>query len=465
MKTNLSLITWAALFMLLSALNSRLSNVLGGPVVATAAVGGHHILFSESDGSLWVMGDNTFGQLGLGQGTAQTNTPVQVISSGVARVAAGTGYSLFRVGHDVWAMGANDHGQLGDGTTNNHFFPEKSFLGNVLISATVLAAGDAHSLFGTFSGAVATNIGLRVMGNNLAGQLGDGTYTDHLFPEQVESITGISSVAAGSYHSLYVKSDGSLWGMGDNSFGELGLGSLSETNMQVQIVSSGVLAVAAGSGHSLYVKSDGSLWSMGLNTFGQLGNNTTIDQHTPIQVAFNGVTAVAAGEAHSLYIKSDGSLWGMGYNGSGQLGDGTRSDRQLAIQIVPSNVVAVAAGGDHSLYIKSDGSLWGMGLNSSGELGGTSPSYLTPVQIVGGTPPPPLITAIIPSQTNLNLSGSGGIFGEVIYTLMGTNLTVPPSQWLPVATNDLDAYGDFAITVTNSVVPNASQRFFILQAQ
>ena len=88
----------------------------------------------------------------------------------------------------------------------------------------------------------------------------------------------------------------------------------------VQIESSGVTAVSAGGNHSLYVKSDGSLWAMGGNNYGQLGDGTTSNRNVPVQIESSGVIVVSAGGWHSLYIKSDESLWGMGSNGFGQLG-------------------------------------------------------------------------------------------------------------------------------------------------
>jgi len=363
-------------------------------------------------------------------------------------------------------MGHNDYGQLGDGTTDNHFFPEKIFTASFSRRVNVMAGGHYHSLYGTYSGNFIGNDDLYAMGANGAGELGDGTFTVHYSAEQVRYSTLISAVAAGEGHSLYLNADGSLWGMGDNTDGQLGIGSIPETNIQVRIVSSGVTAVAAGYAHSLFIRSDGSLWAMGWNISGQLGDNTIADKSTPEQIAFNGVTAVAAGAAHSLFIKSDGSLWGMGDNSSGQLGDGAAFYRQVPVLIVPSNVIAVAAGGAHSLFIKSDGSLWGMGWNDKGQLGtGDYAFRFVPVLIVPGPPPQPLITGISLSGPNLILTGANGVSGEILYTLTSTNVTQPRSQWQSVATNVLGADGNFTITSANAVTPGAPQQFYILQAQ
>src|SRR5208282_3736128 len=85
---------------------------------------------------------------------------------------------------------------------------------------------------------------------------------------------------AGAYHSLFLKSDGSLWAMGNNEYGQLGDGTTNEdnhnfsTNQPEEIVASGVTAIAAGWDHSLFLKSDGSLWAMGRDDYGQLGDGT-----------------------------------------------------------------------------------------------------------------------------------------------------------------------------------------------
>jgi alpha-tubulin suppressor-like RCC1 family protein len=89
----------------------------------------------------------------------------------------------------------------------------------------------------------------------------------HAVSTQAQPVT---KIAAGVEHSLFLKSDGSLWAMGDNFYGELGDGTYSTnapygTNRPQQIVASGVTAIAAGDTHSLFLKSDGSLWAMGDN--------------------------------------------------------------------------------------------------------------------------------------------------------------------------------------------------------
>jgi alpha-tubulin suppressor-like RCC1 family protein len=187
---------------------------------------------------------------------------------------------------------------------------------------TAIAAGIGHSLFLKSDGS------LWAMGWNAYGALGDGTSGASAKTNRPEQIVagGVTAIAAGYYHSLFLKSGGSLWAMGNNEFGQLGDGTSGSGVKAVipkQIVASNVTAIAAGNSHSLFLKSDGSLWAMGRNYDGELGDGTYSGTNRPKQVVASNVTAIAAGESHTLFLKSDGSLWATGWNNYGQLGDGT----------------------------------------------------------------------------------------------------------------------------------------------
>ena len=309
--------------------------ILGTNVTAIAA-GGYHTLFLKSDGSLWVMGRNSDGQLGDGGGNDYTNQPEQIVASGVTAIAAGYLHSLFlKSDSSLWGMGFNYDGELGDGTYDQASIPEQIVPSGV----TAIAAGEWHSLFLKSDGS------LWAMGFNEYGQLGDGNDNrdDVNIPEQIVP-SGVTAIAAGDFHSLFIKSDGSLWAMGGNAFGELGDGTLNSggTNSPEQIVASGVTAIAGGTDHSLFIKSDGSLWGMGDNDPGQLGDGTEYGTNQPEKIVASGVTAVAAGFFHSLFLKSDGSLWAMGGNEYGELGDRTLNDTNRTEQILgPFNRIAI----------------------------------------------------------------------------------------------------------------------------
>src|SRR3989337_2999238 len=142
--------------------------------------------------------------------------------------------------------------------------------------------------------------------------------------------------------------------------------------------------IAAGSYHTLAIKSDGTLWAWGYNYSGQLGDGTTSNKTTPVQIGTGtNWSQIAAGGYHTLAIKSDGTLWAWGGNSFGQLGDGTSSDyKTTPVQIgTGTNWSQIAAGGYHTLAIKSDGTLWAWG-NYYGQLGDATAWKETPQYIM-----------------------------------------------------------------------------------
>ena len=234
-----------------------------------------------------------------------------------------------------------------------------------------IAAGRDHSIY------VKSDGSLWAMGLNGYGQLGDGGLTDRHTPVLVGQ--SVWQVSANEFTSYFVKENKSFWAAGWNKYGQLGDGTTRNRSNPVQIATS-VCQSAAGEEYGLFVDSDGGSWAMGRNHWGQLGDGTQIEHHTPVRVAAN-VHQVAAGVAHSLFLKDDGSLWAVGSNRYGQLGDGTTVFRSIPIQVA-SNVRQIAAGYSHSLFVKDDGSLWAMGGNQAGQLGDeTNTDRHSPVQV------------------------------------------------------------------------------------
>jgi hypothetical protein len=230
-----------------------------------------------------------------------------------------------------------------------------------------------------------------------------------------------------------------------------------------------VTNIAAGctANHSLFVTSDGTLWWMGQNQDGELGIGNLNNTNRPQQILAGGVTAMAAGEFHTLFV-INGGLWGMGENGSGQLGAGTLLDTTLPVGVVAGGVTAVAAGDVHSLFLKSDGSLWGMGRNLEGELGDGFDDAQPPNGTVWPEQiwprPRPVLAQTVSANTNLQFTATCE-FGGNFYLLAGTNITQPLDQWTPVWTNiRYRWYNIFSATVTNAV-NSGNQQFYILQSQ
>jgi len=241
------------------------------------------------------------------------------------------------------------------------------------------AAGWFHNLAAKTDGTV------WAWGRNNFGQLGNGTTNQSNVPVQVTNLSGAVGVAGGAYHSVALKSDGTVWAWGYNGSGQLGNGTTTNSSTPVQVSNlTGITAVAAGCNFSLALKSDGTVWDWGDNSYGQLGNGTTTNSSKPLQVSsLSGVTAIAGGCDHALALKSDGTVWTWGDNHNGQLGNGTTTNSSTPVKVTNlANVVSISGGEYHSVAAKSDGTAWAWGYNQNGQLGnGTTKQSTTPVQV------------------------------------------------------------------------------------
>ena len=116
-----------------------------------------------------------------------------------------------------------------------------------------------------------------------------------------------------------------------------------------------------------------------------------------------------------------------------------------------------------AVLILSGDTLYGTAFQGGGAGNGTVFALSLPAE--SSVSAQPVIASLSLAGADLALNGISGQSGGMYYVLMSTNLTLPLSQWTPVATNVLSASGNFTITVTNTVTPNASQSFYILETQ
>ena len=345
------------------------------------AAGDYHSLALRNDGTVWACGANDYGQLGDGT-LINRVSPVQVSGLyGITAIAAGQFYSL-ALGDDgtVWAWGENYLGQLGDGTTIDRVTPGQV---SGLYGITAIAAGGAHSL------ALGDDGTVWAWGANDYGQLGDGTENMRTTPVQVGGLYGVTAITAGEFHSLALGNDGTVWAWGENYLGQLGDGTTMNRVTPVQVSGlTGIIAVSGGGYHNLAQKSDGGVWVWGDNSFGQLGDGTTtVRRTTPVQVSgLTGIIAIAGGLFHSLALKSDGMIWAWGDNENGQLGDGTITAGTITPVLVSgfNDAIAITGGCAHSLALKDDGTVWAWGSDYYGQLGSGIPTVReTPVKVNG----------------------------------------------------------------------------------
>ncbi len=323
----------------------------------------------------------------VGWGNDFPNSPTELSGlSGAVAVAHGRHSLILKSDGTVLAMGPNDYGQLGDGTTTTTPV-ETPVQVSGLSDVVAIAVGDIHSIALKSDGTVWT------WGGNLFGELGVVGGNSSI-PVQVVGVgghgflTGVVAIAAGSEHSLALRSDGTVWAWGYNADNQLGVtGPDSFTPVQVTPLP-GIVAITAGDLHSVALSSDGTVWAWGWNGEGELGmgqpGNGTVQYPystpTPQHVvdgmggSFSGVMAISSYETHTLALKSDGTVWAWGTNQFGQLGNGSITPSATPVQAL-SGAMAVSAGTMFSLALKSDGTVWAWGNNQMGELGNGSREY------------------------------------------------------------------------------------------
>ena len=169
------------------------------------------------------------------------------------------------------------------------------------------------------------------------------------------------AAATGNYYSIVLKQDGSVLITGKNLRGHISFfagSAISRRKFSVVKKILDVKAVAAGGYHSMVVMRSGHVWCTGWNQYGQLGDGSTCDRVRFTSVMRHEAEAVAAGDTHSIVLKQDGSVWATGRNLNGQLGDGTKADRNRFVQVMSSGAGDLAAGGYHSIVLKEDGSVY-----------------------------------------------------------------------------------------------------------
>jgi alpha-tubulin suppressor-like RCC1 family protein len=369
------------------------------------------------------------------------------------------------------AWGLNQHGELGDGTTEG---PEKcGETASAACSTTPVAAGGVSGVTAVSSGtdhslALLENGTVMAWGSGFNGELGNGATTQSDVPVQVcevgytgatpcpagHYLSGVRAIAGGGGFSLALLADGTVVAWGEIGFAELGDGATKRSDVPVQVCEvgysgvtpcpagqylSGVTAIAAGERFALaLVGSSAKVVAWGSGNAGQLGDGSEEERNVPVEVSgLSGVTSIAAGGSHGLALSS-GKVMAWGNNKFGDLGDGSTNNSDVPVEVEGlSGVSAIAAGNAHSLALLSDGSVKAWGANANGQLGdGTSigpetcgeppfPCSIKPVAVSKASG----VTAIAAgAEHSLALLANGAVmdWGENNYGQLGVGTSVGP---------------------------------------
>ena len=396
------------------------------PSVATIFYG-HNLVFRNN--TAMTMGYNGFGQLGLGNLDNQATATIVPNTGPVHDGATGGEHTIvFGNTSTVMTWGYNLYGQLGNPsvstvTTAAYSATPVKVHGFGSATVTSVAAGGYHSL------AVAGGV-VYGWGYNGYGQVGDPSFNNAVSPFKVQNAQAQTTlgtvsnpaiqVAAGGNHSLALLSDGSVWGWGRNSEGELGVdpaktpvGGFSSAALPVTIAPRLISQIAAEGSNSYALAKDHTVWAWGYNVDGELGVDPAVTPYSavPLQVWKDAAhtvpllaSKISAGGNHVLAMQCDANgipdntLWAWGFNSFAQLGNNATAIEQFTpvqvLNVPTGTIVDIRAFGDYSmLKIGNDaiGTWYGWGDNGLGQLGfpvtTTSLGYLLVPTLVQGYRP------------------------------------------------------------------------------
>jgi alpha-tubulin suppressor-like RCC1 family protein len=345
------------------------------PKVVEISAGTSHTCARYDDGTARCWGNSQYGRLGSAGG--DTSTPRSVGLAGIAQISAGGSHTCaVRTDNTLWCWGSNSVGQLGTlvgyGTNNSYPNPQQVPLNGVV---QVSAGSDATC---------ATTQTNRVwcFGSNSNGQLGsnaaygipNGTGT----PNQVLGLIDATQVSLNSTHACARRSNGSISCWGENVFGQLGDGSTDESFSPVAVGGlPSSTGVGAGYKHTCAVTWNSRVQCWGWNHDGQLGNaagnDNNIATENPVEIAsFWDAQQISGGENHTCARTTTSRVKCWGDNMYGQMGTITLNGNPNPTPTLAAglnDVVAVDAGGDHTCALDQVGGVWCWGLNFFGQLG------------------------------------------------------------------------------------------------
>jgi alpha-tubulin suppressor-like RCC1 family protein len=260
----------------------------------------------KTDGSLWTWGRNHVGQLGINN-TDQKNTPVTTFAGGTNWKSIAGGFfhtAAIKTDGSLWVWGNNGYGQLGINLGNvNRVTPVTTFAGGTDWKS--VSCGQYYTA------AIKTDGSLWSWGLGTSAQLGDNNIITRSTP--VTTFAGGNnwkSVACGWTHTAAIKTDGSLWNWGLGTSGQLGNNTNTNRSTPVTTFSGGTnwKQVSAGKGFSVAIKTDGTLWGWGENNGRNLGlgSNNQVDRSTPVTTFAGGNNwkQLFCGESSTMAIKS-----------------------------------------------------------------------------------------------------------------------------------------------------------------
>ena len=268
-------------------------------------------------------------------------------------------------------------------------------------------------LGGSFVYARGTDGVLRVWGDNQFGQLGKGNVRQSFDVVEFKSKNAeidpaqIRDVVTASDYSFLWMEDGTLWGVGNNSYLPLTrTGSPITTHTAIAIAEKPA-AMATGFGHVLLLTENGEVYAWGRNSEYQVGNGKRKHVQNPVKLSLTNIVQIAAGGKFSLALDAEGQLWGWGDNEHNQIAPGkeTRITTPTKIDTGDIDIAYIDACGGSVVLLDTQGTLWTWGRNDFHQLGYDTKGKPTSVPKAVSLPGKVTYVAAYSSQTYAILEG------------------------------------------------------------
>ncbi len=314
------------------------------------------------NGELWAWGANSVGQLGQNS-ISYYSSPVQIGSDLTWKKVSGSNSFVTAIKTDgtLWAWGWNNRGMLGQnqgpGSSNGSASSPAQIPGTTWKDTY---SGESYAL------AIKTDGTLWVWGDNTDGELGLNDRTFRSSPTQIPGTTWRTASGSGVHpstsHTVATKTDGTAWAWGYNEFGQLGQNNTIQYSSPVQIPGTSWSELAAAGGMVTWIgRTDGTLWGVGDNygdRRGALAQNNQTRYSSPVQIPG---TTWGTNQNHfrasgtPLAMKTDGTIWSWGYNSSGSVGQNNRTDYSSPVQIgSESDWIAISNSGGAMIVLRED---------------------------------------------------------------------------------------------------------------
>ncbi len=235
-----------------------------------------------------------------------------------------------------------------------------AFAASSELSVNTIAVGENHSLV------IKSDMSLWAAGDNSSGQLGAGSDTES--SNGVKIMDKVAYIAANDDASFAIDANGTLYGWGDNSHGQISPDSSAQVIYKPQKLMDNVAQVSAGEEHTVALLQDGSVVGWGSNEYGELGTSSNGRKNSSTKLMDNAVD-IAAGDGFTLIVTRSGEVYASGNNEDGQLGTGDYRDYSSFQKVVSGGAAEVEAGNTHSVLLMSDGTVKTTGSNEDGQLG------------------------------------------------------------------------------------------------